>query len=110
MAEALGDLAVNWKQALSGSPAALAWDLLGDRVRAALRAPAAAGESEALQRMLPPLQADLVILRHKLTLGTAESAGLLGLDVSTVVSNLAAARRTLSGAAAGPGAARRPPC
>jgi DNA-directed RNA polymerase specialized sigma24 family protein len=96
VADALGDLAVIWRQALSSSaPAAWAWDLLSARVRVARRSPYAPAGGDGLHRMLPALQADTVLLRHRMMLTMAETACLLGLDISLVASTLATARRTL---------------
>lgn len=96
VADALGDLAVNWHQALASSaPAAVAWDLLGARVRAARRSPAVPSHADTLHRLLPALQADTALLKYRMMLTTSQSACLLGLDTSVVAGALAAARRAL---------------
>jgi hypothetical protein len=96
VADALGDLALNWQRALASSaPAAVAWDLLAARVRAARRSPAAPAHPDTFHRLLPPLQADTALLKYRLLLTVAQSACLLGLEAPAVAGALAAARRAL---------------
>lgn len=96
VADALGDLAVNWNGALcSAAPAARAWLLLGRRVARAARGPRTSQRADTLHRLLPTRQADMVVLRHRLLLDHAQTAALMGLEALTVAADLAAAHRAL---------------
>ncbi|MGQ4374813.1 hypothetical protein ACN6K9_001684 [Streptomyces sp. SAS_267] len=94
---ALGSVAVNWAGVLaSHCPAAEAWDILGSVIAQALRGQTAASRCNVVYRLLPPLQADVVILRHRLCLSDEQAADLLGVEESVVTSQLLMARRTVS--------------
>ncbi|MET7852320.1 hypothetical protein [Streptomyces avermitilis] len=98
---ALGSVAINWANVLaSHCPAAEAWNILGSLIAQAVRGHAAPKFCNAVYRALPPLQADLVILRHRLSLSDEQAADLMGVERPLVASQLRMAHRTM---------ARRPP-
>ncbi|MGW0561524.1 sigma factor-like helix-turn-helix DNA-binding protein [Streptomyces sp. NPDC003016] len=93
----LGRLALIWPTALSSScPAAVAWRLLGHQITLSVEqaAPAAAGH-EDLHGRLPAVQADAVLLCHRLSLTPRQAAALMGVQEPAVSSWLNAARRGL---------------
>jgi hypothetical protein len=93
----LGSVAINWASVLaSRRPAAEAWDILGSLIAQALRGPAAATLCNTVYRVLPPLQADVVILRHRLYLSNKQAADLIGVEESVVASQLRTAHRTMA--------------
>ncbi|MER5881189.1 hypothetical protein ABT119_35385 [Streptomyces sp. NPDC001910] len=94
---ALGSVATNWASLLaSHCPAAEAWDILGSFIAQAVRSRAAARRCSVVYRVLPPLQADVVILRHRLCLSDEQAADLLGVEESVVTTQLRMAHRTVS--------------
>ncbi|WNO70153.1 hypothetical protein [Streptomyces sp. AM8-1-1] len=94
----LGSVAVNWADLLaSPCPAAEAWAILGSVIAQAARGQAATSLSSVAYRILPALQADVVILRHRLCLSNEQTADLLGVEESVVTSQLRMAHRTMSG-------------
>lgn len=94
---ALGNVATNWANLLaSHCPAAEAWSILRALIAQAARGRAAAKLSNAVYRVLPPLQADVVILRHCLSLSDEQAADLMGVEKPLVASQLRMAHRTMS--------------
>ncbi|MEV5513901.1 hypothetical protein AB0L50_13370 [Streptomyces flaveolus] len=88
----LGDLAMAWTEALqSPSPSALAWRLLTGRANRA-----AAGRSPSLYNVLPPPQADAVLLRYRLGLDEARAAEVMGRRPDDFACLLRSAVRTAS--------------
>jgi hypothetical protein len=72
---ALGDLAMAWAEALqSASPAAVSWSLLAARTAAHPD-----GGRRGLHRLLPPVHADVLLLRYRLGLSPQQAADLLGM-------------------------------
>lgn len=95
---ALGSMAINWTGLLaSHCPAAEAWDILGSAIAQAVRGQAAASLCNVVYRILPQLQADVVVLRHRLCLSDEQAADLLGVEESVVTSQLRMAHRAMSG-------------
>jgi hypothetical protein len=95
----LGQLALNWSAALSSCPAAMAWQLLGRLITSSAGQTAAAAMGrEDIHRQLPTVQADAVILCHRLALSPGQAAALMGVEEPTVNSGLSAARRSLPAA------------
>jgi hypothetical protein len=95
---ALGKVAVNWVGVLaSHCPAAEAWGILGSVISTAVRGRPAvrAKPCNAVYRMLSPLQADIVVLRHRLSLDVEQTAELMGVDEPVVSSQLRMAHRNL---------------
>ncbi|OIJ63416.1 hypothetical protein [Streptomyces mangrovisoli] len=93
---ALGSVATNWTGILaSHCPVAEAWDILGSVIAQAVRTRAVAGRCTNLYRSLPPLQADVVVLRHRLCLSDEQAADLLGVEESVITSQLRMAHRTI---------------
>ncbi|MGI5372625.1 hypothetical protein [Streptomyces iakyrus] len=93
----LGSVAINWASVLaSRRPAAEAWDILGSLIAQTLRGPAAATLCNTVYRVLPPLQADVVILRHRLSLSNKQAADLIGVEEPVVASQLRMAHRTMA--------------
>jgi hypothetical protein len=94
---ALGSVATNWATVLaSHRPAAEAWDILGSLIAQAVRGQSAANICNAVHRVLPPLQADVVILRHRLSLSDEQAADLMGVEEPLVASQLKMAHRTMA--------------
>ncbi|MEU0248278.1 hypothetical protein ABZ192_28915 [Streptomyces sp. NPDC006235] len=94
---ALGSVAINWATVLaSRRPAAEAWDILGSLIAQALHGHATATLCNTVYRVLPPLQADVVILRHRLSLSDGQAADLIGVEESVVASQLRMAHRTMA--------------
>ncbi|MET9116061.1 sigma-70 region 4 domain-containing protein [Streptomyces longwoodensis] len=94
----LGNLATLWPTVISSPrPAAVAWRLLDALISSALRDTALPRPVDAVHRMLPPAQADAVILRCRLHLSDAQAAELMGVETSTVASQLRMAQRALPG-------------
>jgi hypothetical protein len=95
VARALGDLALAWDRALrSPSVAAVAWEILRIRVRAAARTAGPAPGWDLL-RTLPDLQADAMLLRYRLALTNARSAQLMGVEEPVIAGQLRLAWRQL---------------
>ncbi|GAA2126116.1 hypothetical protein [Streptomyces synnematoformans] len=95
VARALGDLALAWDRALrSASVAAVAWETLRTRVRAAARTAGPAPGWDP-HRTLPDLQADALLLRYRLALTDAQAAQLMGVAEPVVAGQLRLARRQL---------------
>lgn len=89
-ATAFGALALVWPEVLhSPSPAAAAWTLLD---RCARRAGTPAGGC-ALYDVLPPAQADVLVLRYRLGLAAHQTADLLGITVADVTTRVRTALR-----------------
>ncbi|MFJ9179180.1 hypothetical protein [Streptomyces sp. NPDC102360] len=100
VAGALGLLATQWPHALTTiRPTEVAWELLRSLIGRAGRAtgggPNSAGGCEVLYRALPAIQADAVILRHRLLLDARSSAELMGTEPFTVTCQLTLAYRSL---------------
>ncbi|MBT2529924.1 sigma-70 region 4 domain-containing protein [Streptomyces sp. ISL-99] len=96
---ALGQLALNWSAALSSCPAAVAWQLLGHLITLSSgQAAAVATGREDIYRQLPAVQADAVILCHRLSLTPGQAAALMGVEEPAVNSRLSAALRRLPAA------------
>lgn len=94
---ALGSVAINWTGLLaSHCPAAEAWDILGSVIAQAVRGQAAASLCNVVYRILPQMQADVVVLRHRLYLSDEQAADLLGVEEPVVTSQLRMAHRTMS--------------
>ncbi|KUN55465.1 hypothetical protein AQJ46_49410 [Streptomyces canus] len=95
----LGNLATLWPTVISSPrPAAVAWRLLDALISSALRGTAPpARPVDAVHRMLPPAQADAVILRCRLRLSEAQAAELMGVEAPAVASQLRMAQRALPG-------------
>jgi hypothetical protein len=94
---ALGSVATNWASVLaSHRPAAEAWSILGSLIAQAVRGQTAAKFCNDVYRALPPLQADVVILRHRLSLSDEQAADLMGVEEPVVASQLRMAHRTMS--------------
>ncbi|MGP3737563.1 hypothetical protein ACTWJ9_31070 (plasmid) [Streptomyces sp. GDS52] len=94
---ALGSVAINWAGLLaSRCPAAEAWDILGSVIAQAIRGQAAASLCNVVYRILPQMQADVVVLRHRLSLSDEQAADLLGVEEPVVTSQLRMAHRTMS--------------
>ncbi|MFI1415628.1 hypothetical protein ACH4Y0_37765 [Streptomyces sp. NPDC020707] len=94
---ALGSLATNWTTVLASQcPAAEAWNILGSLIAQAVGGHAATKSCTTVYRVLPPLQADLVILRHRLSLSDQQAADLMGVDEPMVTSQLRMAHRNMS--------------
>ncbi|GAA4027047.1 hypothetical protein [Streptomyces plumbiresistens] len=94
---ALGSVATNWATVLASyCPAAEAWDILGSLIAQAMRGHAAATLYNTVYRVLPPLQADVVILRHRLSLSDGQAADLMGVEEPLVASQLRMAHRTMA--------------
>ncbi|MFD3580810.1 sigma factor-like helix-turn-helix DNA-binding protein [Streptomyces sp. NPDC058644] len=90
-----GHLEADWPAVISSPrPAAVAWQLLDSLIAAALRARAARG-GDIVHRVLPPAQADVVILRCRLRLSQAEAAEVMGVEEPAVASHLRMAERTI---------------
>ncbi|KAF5990779.1 hypothetical protein BOG92_001180 [Streptomyces sp. WAC00263] len=97
---ALGNLATIWPAVISSSrPAAVAWRLLDALISSALRGrrSGAAHSVDAVHQVLPPAQADVVILRCRLRLSEAQAAELMGVERPAVASQLRMAQRALPG-------------
>ncbi|MFE1797699.1 hypothetical protein ACFW9L_16210 [Streptomyces sp. NPDC059517] len=97
---ALGNLATIWPTVISSSrPAAVAWRLLDALISSALRERSAeAGQRvDAVHQVLPPAQADAVILRCRLRLSEVQAAELMGVEQPAVASQLRMAQRALPG-------------
>ncbi|ELP66318.1 hypothetical protein STRTUCAR8_01792 [Streptomyces turgidiscabies Car8] len=95
---ALGLVATNWASVLaSHCPAAEAWDILVSVITTVVRQRPATGARpcNAVYRMLSPLQADVVILRHRLSLNDEQAADLMGVEEPVVASQLRMAHRNL---------------
>lgn len=109
----LGNLATLWPTVISSPrPAAVAWRLLDALISSALRAAVQpARPVDAVHRMLPPAQADAVILRCRLRLSETQAAELMGVEAPAVASQLRMAQRALPGelTAAPPGRAGAQP-
>ncbi|MFB7919504.1 sigma factor-like helix-turn-helix DNA-binding protein [Streptomyces sp. NPDC056061] len=90
-------LVERWPRIISGDrPACEAWGVLVSHVGAAARDLQAADHGharDAVHKTLPCRQADIVLLRYRLSLSTAETADLMGLGVAEVTASL---RRGLS--------------
>lgn len=100
---ALGSVATNWTSLLaSHCPAAEAWSILGSLIAQAVRGQAAAKLCNAVYRTLPPLQADVVILHHRLSLSDEQAADLMGVEEPLVASQLRMAHRAMSRQLPGP--------
>ncbi|MFF2964120.1 sigma factor-like helix-turn-helix DNA-binding protein [Streptomyces sp. NPDC057963] len=85
-------LVEQWPRIMSGDrPASEAWKVLVSHVAAAARdtqvAPGGHGR-DTVHRTLPGQQADIVLLRYRLSLSTAETADLMGLGVPEVTASL----------------------
>ncbi|MEU9348962.1 sigma factor-like helix-turn-helix DNA-binding protein [Streptomyces sp. NPDC048278] len=95
----LGNLATIWPTVISSPrPAAVAWQLLDALISSALSqrtAPPAAQTADSMHRMLPPGQADALILRCQLHLSEQRAAELMGVEAPTVASQLLMAQRAL---------------
>lgn len=97
---ALGNLATIWPTVISSSrPAAVAWRLLDALISSALRGhrSGAAQPVDVVHRVLPPAQADAVILRCRLHLSEEQAAELMGVEQPAVASQLRMAQRALPG-------------
>ncbi|MEU6807714.1 hypothetical protein ABZ920_01540 [Streptomyces sp. NPDC046831] len=97
---ALGNLATIWPTVISSPrPAAVAWRLLDALISSALRdhRARAAQSKDVVHRLLPPAQADAVILCCRLHLSEARAADLMGVEAPTVASWLRMAQRALPG-------------
>ncbi|MFE4622688.1 sigma factor-like helix-turn-helix DNA-binding protein [Streptomyces mirabilis] len=97
---ALGNLATIWPAVISSSrPAAVAWRLLDALISSALRGRrnGVAHPVDAVHQVLPPAQADVVILRCRLRLSEAQAAELMGVEQPAVASQLRMAQRALPG-------------
>jgi hypothetical protein len=95
---ALGNLATIWPTVISSPrPAAVAWRLLDALISSALRdrRVQAAQPADAVYQLLPPAQADAVILCCRLRLSEAQAADLMGVEAPTVASQLRMAQRAL---------------
>jgi DNA-directed RNA polymerase specialized sigma24 family protein len=105
--EAFSDLAAIWGEVLrSPNPAAIAWPVLRQAVERCSPPPTAA----TVFHFLPPGHADAVVLHHGLGLPLAETAELMGIDISALRARLAASGRLLGTHSPGPtadGAPRR---
>ncbi|MFD7817631.1 sigma factor-like helix-turn-helix DNA-binding protein [Streptomyces sp. NPDC059785] len=113
---ALGNLATIWPAVISSSrPAAVAWRLLDALISSALRGQRAraAHPLDPVHRILPPAQADAVILRCRLQLSQAQAAEVMGVEEPAVASQLRMAQRALPGdltaEPSGPGPGARSP-
>ncbi|WSQ15127.1 hypothetical protein OG604_49645 [Streptomyces sp. NBC_01231] len=94
---ALGSVATNWATVLaSRCPTAEAWNILGSLIAQAVRGHSAASICNTVYRVLPPLQADVVILRHRLSLSDGQAADLMGVEEPVVATQLRMARRTMA--------------
>ncbi|MFG2960797.1 sigma factor-like helix-turn-helix DNA-binding protein [Streptomyces sp. NPDC048291] len=97
---ALGQLATIWPAVISSPrPAAVAWRLLNALVSSAVperTAPPSAQAADAMHRMLPPGQADALILRCRLSLSEQRAAELMGVEAPAVASQLLMAQRELA--------------
>ncbi|MEV7787629.1 hypothetical protein AB0O72_19895 [Streptomyces sp. NPDC088106] len=97
---ALGNLATIWPTVISSPrPAAVAWRLLDALISSALRdrRARAAQSVDAVYQLLPPAQADAVILCCRLRLSEVQAADLMGVEAPTVASQLRMAQRALPG-------------
>ncbi|MEV6594749.1 hypothetical protein [Streptomyces acidicola] len=95
---ALGKVATNWASVLaSHCPAAEAWTILGSVITAAAHrsTAAGAGSCNAVYRILSTLQADIVTLRHGLSLSEEQAADLMGVEEPVVACQLRMAHRNL---------------
>ncbi|WP_328687764.1 hypothetical protein OHA74_54740 [Streptomyces phaeochromogenes] len=100
---ALGSVATNWATVLaSHCPAAEAWNILGSLIAQAVRGHAATESCSTVYRVLPLLQADVVILRHRLSLSDQQAADLMGVEEPLVASQLRMAHRNMSRQLANP--------
>ncbi|MER7179494.1 hypothetical protein ABT404_08415 [Streptomyces hyaluromycini] len=91
---ALGSVATNWSSLVaSHCPAAEAWSILGALITKAARAGTATKFHNAVYRSLSPLQADVFVLRHRLSLSDEEAADLMGVEQPLVASQLRMAHR-----------------
>ncbi|MFE0520851.1 hypothetical protein [Streptomyces sp. NPDC058954] len=100
---ALGSVATNWTAVLaSHCPAAEAWSILSALVARAVRGQSATTVCSAVYRVLPPMQADLVILRHRLSLSDEQAADLMGVEEPLVASQLKMAHRVMAHTTAPP--------
>jgi len=98
--EAFADLAAIWGDVLrSPSPAAIAWSVLRQTVERQSPPPSEA----TVFHILPPDYADAVVLHHGLGLPLEEAADLMGIDISSLLTRLAASGRLLSARTPGPG-------
>ncbi|MFJ8536853.1 hypothetical protein [Streptomyces sp. NPDC093591] len=94
---ALGSVATNWAAVLaSHRPAAEAWNILGSLIAQAVHGQAASTVCNAVYRVLPPLQADIIILRHRLSLSDEQAADLMGVEEPLVASQLKMAYRAMA--------------
>ncbi|MGI5414244.1 sigma factor-like helix-turn-helix DNA-binding protein [Streptomyces chartreusis] len=94
----LGNLVTIWPAVISSPrPAAVAWRLLDALISSALRSHghAVAQPVDAVHQVLPPAQADAVILRCRLHLSEAQAAELMGVEAPAVASQLRMAQRAL---------------
>ncbi|MFK4152931.1 hypothetical protein ACI2LV_13250 [Streptomyces fungicidicus] len=95
---ALGNLATIWPTVISSPrPAAVAWRLLDALISSALRdrRVQAAQPADVVYQLLPPAQADAVILCCRLHMSEEQAADLMGLEAPTVSSQLRMAQRAL---------------
>ncbi|MER6738129.1 sigma-70 region 4 domain-containing protein [Streptomyces puniciscabiei] len=97
----LGNIATIWPTVLSSPrPAAVAWRLLDALISSAIRerkSQTVARTVDAMHQVLPPEQADAIILRCRLRLSEQRAAELMGVDAPAVASHLLMAQRALSG-------------
>lgn len=96
-----GDLKADWPAVISSSrPAAVAWQLLDSLIAGALDARPARG-GDIVHRVLPSVQADVVILHCRLRLSQSQAAELMGVEEPAVASHLRMAQRTIPALRAG---------
>ncbi|MEE1839718.1 hypothetical protein ABZ776_18335 [Streptomyces sp. NPDC007076] len=88
----LQTLVMRWPQIISGDrPAFEAWEMLVSRVAAAARETRRARSRQgrdAVHQTLSGQEADVVLLRYRLSLTLAETADLMGLEVPEVTVSL----------------------
>jgi DNA-directed RNA polymerase specialized sigma24 family protein len=96
---ALQALVMQWPQIISSDrPALAAWEILARRVEAAIKEAGRACDArgrDTVHQALPGQEADVVLLRYRLSLSPAETADLMGLEVPEVTVSLRKGMRVL---------------
>ncbi len=107
----LGNLATIWPTVISSPrPAAVAWRLLDALISSVLRnGDAGVTGPDPVRQVLPPAQADAVVLRCRMHLSEAQAAELMGVEPPVVATRLRMAQRALPGKLTASAAAAHPP-
>ncbi|PAK27696.1 hypothetical protein CJD44_02715 [Streptomyces sp. alain-838] len=107
----LGNLATIWPTVISSPrPAAVAWRLLDALISSVLRnGDADVTGPDPVHHVLPPAQADAVVLRCRMQLSEAQAAELMGVEPPVVATRLRMAQRALPGKLTASAAAAHPP-